>query len=646
MQIGLGIGIPFSKSQVWLAVQSFSPSNLFQDGTQGFWLDPSDLSTMFQDAAGTTPVTAVEQPVGLILDKRDLAYSTYFDGTGDRLTATVSSAIGTGDFTYEAFVYIVSFLTYNTVVGNRDNATNDLAQLGLGYRNDGVVYTYNAGLLGSPAGTVTTGVWYHIACSRQGSTLRIFVDGVLKATGTNSSNLSAKLFSVGGLATVALEPANAYISNARVVVGTALYTQDFPKPTAPLTPVAGTSLLTCGTSWAGNPAITRVGDTRADKINPFTTGTGNHAYQTVSTKRPVLSARVNLLTKTEQFGTGSIWTPYNSTIQDNTTDTLDPLGVNKAAKGIYAGIAAGCYYDTTLTGSLSYSVYAKKGTYDVLTILANATPAANATFNLTSGVSSGTNCTTAMVSVGNDWWKCKMTFSMSGSWRLINYFGTTTGHNLYLWGASLVPANQASLPYQRVNTATDYDTTGFPLYLRFDGIDDALQTNSIDFTATDKMFVCAGVRKLRDSQAASIVESGAWYTPGISGFSIACTSNYTPVNNYEFGLAGNSLLAKADLNYIAPITNVLSIYYDISGTAKEQEIASKINGVMPTNVAWYQTSAGTGYLSNQPIYIGAKAGSSKFFNGQLHQLVIVGKQASPTEITDTEQYVNSKTLAY
>ncbi len=33
------------------------------------WYDPSDLSTMFQDAAGTTPVTEAGQPVGLILDK-------------------------------------------------------------------------------------------------------------------------------------------------------------------------------------------------------------------------------------------------------------------------------------------------------------------------------------------------------------------------------------------------------------------------------------------------------------------------------------------------------------------------------------------------------------------------------------------------
>ena len=42
---------------------------LFAAGEQGAWYDPSDLTTLFQDAAGTTPVTAVEQPVGRILDK-------------------------------------------------------------------------------------------------------------------------------------------------------------------------------------------------------------------------------------------------------------------------------------------------------------------------------------------------------------------------------------------------------------------------------------------------------------------------------------------------------------------------------------------------------------------------------------------------
>lgn len=42
---------------------------MFANNEQGFWYDPSDFSTMFQDAAGTTPVTALGQPVGKILDK-------------------------------------------------------------------------------------------------------------------------------------------------------------------------------------------------------------------------------------------------------------------------------------------------------------------------------------------------------------------------------------------------------------------------------------------------------------------------------------------------------------------------------------------------------------------------------------------------
>jgi lysophospholipase L1-like esterase len=46
---------------------------IFSEASQGFWYDPSDFSTMFQDSAGTTPVTAAGQPVGKILDKSPFA---------------------------------------------------------------------------------------------------------------------------------------------------------------------------------------------------------------------------------------------------------------------------------------------------------------------------------------------------------------------------------------------------------------------------------------------------------------------------------------------------------------------------------------------------------------------------------------------
>lgn len=52
-----------------LPVRSFSLRDLFRNGEQGGWWDPSDFSTMFQDSAGTIPVTAAGQPVGLIRDK-------------------------------------------------------------------------------------------------------------------------------------------------------------------------------------------------------------------------------------------------------------------------------------------------------------------------------------------------------------------------------------------------------------------------------------------------------------------------------------------------------------------------------------------------------------------------------------------------
>lgn len=42
---------------------------LFANGEQGFFYDPNDLSTMYQDAVGTIPVTAAEQPLGLMKDK-------------------------------------------------------------------------------------------------------------------------------------------------------------------------------------------------------------------------------------------------------------------------------------------------------------------------------------------------------------------------------------------------------------------------------------------------------------------------------------------------------------------------------------------------------------------------------------------------
>lgn len=50
-------------------VQAFDPIRLFSASEPGVWYDPSDMSTLYQNAAGTIPVTSFGQPVGLMLDK-------------------------------------------------------------------------------------------------------------------------------------------------------------------------------------------------------------------------------------------------------------------------------------------------------------------------------------------------------------------------------------------------------------------------------------------------------------------------------------------------------------------------------------------------------------------------------------------------
>ena len=52
-------------------------TNLFANNEQGFFYDPNDLSTMYQNSTGTTPVTAVGQRVGLMKDKSERGNHAY-----------------------------------------------------------------------------------------------------------------------------------------------------------------------------------------------------------------------------------------------------------------------------------------------------------------------------------------------------------------------------------------------------------------------------------------------------------------------------------------------------------------------------------------------------------------------------------------
>lgn len=111
----MSFGFGFGFTKITAAIRAaFSPSSLFANNEPGVWYDPSDLSTLYQDAAGTVPVTAVEQPVGRILDKSGRGFHAtqatatsrpvlrqdggkhylYFDGVDDFLvTPTITPGV-------------------------------------------------------------------------------------------------------------------------------------------------------------------------------------------------------------------------------------------------------------------------------------------------------------------------------------------------------------------------------------------------------------------------------------------------------------------------------------------------------------------------------------------------------------------------
>jgi hypothetical protein len=174
------------------------------------------------------------------------AYSTsviggsgYFDGTGDYLTTPSSSALGfgTGDFTIECWTYL------------RDS--NALYVFDMRFSSGADTYVYiTATALEAAVNGVSlsvTGVnflnnWAHIAVVRASGTVKIYVNGVQQATDTSSGSIANSGIAVGARFT-GTESFNGYISNFRIVKGTAVYTSAFTPPTAPVTAITNTSLL-------------------------------------------------------------------------------------------------------------------------------------------------------------------------------------------------------------------------------------------------------------------------------------------------------------------------------------------------------------------------------------------------------------------
>jgi hypothetical protein len=547
---------------------TFTPLSLFSAGEQGAWYDPSDFSTMFQDSAGTTPVTAVEQPVGLILDKSkglalgaELVTNGDFSGGATGWTVPAGWAIGSGVATGTSTS--TSLISTGLVVAGRS------------YRVEFDVVTYTSGTLfvrvgaGTAATTNTTG-------------RKSFI---LVSSGTASVEFYGGLFSGS-------------IDNISV--------RELP---------------------------------------------GNHASQATSTSRPVLSARVNLLTYSEQFDNAA-WTKTNSTVTPNVI--AGPTGATTADILIPSAVNAQHRVDQVTTSAAvphTFSVYAKNAGYNFIWVRIGSN---GAYFDLTTGATSGITggLTATCTSQGNGWFLCTVsgTTALNDTVRInaiavaltSDFIGDGTS-GVYLWGADLRVTNDGvGIPaYQRINAATDYDTTGFPLYLAFDGVDDSLATASINFSATDKMTVFAGVRKLSDAATSLIVESGIDSSSASSSFGLMGPT-VGGSNKYVFnssGSAGPSVPFTTSTTFNAPVTSVLTGLGDISGDGA----TLRINGVVINSSG---TDQGTGNYAAASVFIGRRNSTSIPFNGRIYSIIVRGASTNADQLARAEAWVNNITKAY
>ena len=214
-------------------------------------------------------------------------YSGYFDGDGDYLTLGGQSqfAFGAGSFTIEAWIYANSFAVAQSIIDFRPSTVNGFYP-SLFINTSGTPYfvTNNTQVL-VPTATITLRTWNHIALVKSGSTTTMYLNGVSVGTyaDTNTYLVGADspVIGINGISRN-ISYFNGYISNLRIVKGTAVYTTAFTPPTTPLTAIANTSLLTCQSNRfidnsTNNSTLTVAGNT---SINSFDSFTPNSSYST------------------------------------------------------------------------------------------------------------------------------------------------------------------------------------------------------------------------------------------------------------------------------------------------------------------------------------------------------------------------------
>jgi hypothetical protein len=444
----------------WGTSTGFNPASLFSGGEQGAWYDPSDNLTMFQDAQGTTAVTAVEQAVGLILDKRN--------GLG----------IGT------------------EVISNNTFDSDTVWSKGTGWSIGSGVATKTAGSAANLSQTVTL-----VA----GTTYRL-VYTITRTAGSITPQFSGGS-TVSGTARSA---AGTYVENLTAVSGNTTF--EFAADAT----FAGTVDNVYLKRVSGNDAYQTTSASRPTLRARYNLLTYSEEFDNAAWS--ILNAAIIKDSTVAPDGTTTADT-FNvtdaSSVIKRTQQVASPVPTGANTFSVYVKAGTQNFVQLYCTGD--FQAFAN---FDVSA--GTVGTAGTKTTASIQNVGNGWYRCVAVFDATTVYTGATFRIAMQTSASAVYNGSTPNTGTFFLWGAQLVQnAVFPSNVYQRIAAATVYDTgAAFPQYLSFDGTDDSLLTTSVDFTGTDKMTVFSGASKLSDATSAMFLELSSQFSANNGAFAL------------------------------------------------------------------------------------------------------------------------------
>ena len=174
-------------------------------------------------------------------------WSGNFSGSSQFLTISTNSAFtyGLSDFTIECWVFLTTTGVLQYIIDQRNSGTAN-AVIPAIYVSASNVLTYFVSNAAQITGTtaLVIGTWYHVAVSRGTLSTKMFLNGTQEgSTYVDANNYAASRVVISSNAATAGNYLTGFVSNVRLVNGTAVYTSSFTPATTPLTAITNTSLL-------------------------------------------------------------------------------------------------------------------------------------------------------------------------------------------------------------------------------------------------------------------------------------------------------------------------------------------------------------------------------------------------------------------